>query len=97
MKIAVLLLAFAIGCAQFCLLAALLKAALGGNLKRALPLLGAKLVLYGGSAALLALAFRAYLLWAAIGYGAAVPLCLLVYYLFFNRKGGTADDTPANR
>ena len=97
MKIAVLLLAFAVGSAQFFLLAALLKAALGGRLNRALPLLGAKLLLYGGSAALLALVFRAYLIWAAIGYGAAVPLCLLVYLLFIHRKGGTADDARTDR
>lgn len=97
MKIAVLLLAFAVGSAQFFLLSALLKAALGGRIKHALPLLGAKLLLYGAAAALLALVFRAYLIWAAIGYGAAVPLCLLVYLLFIHRKGGTADDARTDR
>lgn len=74
------------GTVQFFLLSRLLKLVLKGDMLKTAVFLIVKLALYGASAAVLVLLLKEFLVPAAVGYGASLPVCALIYLLVSNKK-----------
>lgn len=81
--------AFVPGALQFWLNKLLFGAVFAKDYVKAALLVPAKLALYGGCIALLMLRFRAFVIPAAVGFGAGFLLCTAVYAaLSFGKKDG---------
>ena len=71
--------AFAVGVLEFFLNTKLFPAVFAGDVKKAVISGFAKLAVYGAAVTALALWGREYAVGAAVGYGAGILLCIIVY------------------